>query len=59
MAITDEKTGANLPSGYKWKYVGEMQIDAADGPRIGADSAHIVEGVKRDGNFIWPAKKSK
>lgn len=57
VAVTKDKTGSNLPSG-KWKFESEMEINAGDGPRIGASSAQILAGIERDGYFIWPVKKS-
>ena len=59
VVITDDKTGAKLPPGRKWKFMGETRMDAGDGPKIGANSSEIVDGVKRDGYFVWPVKKQK
>jgi hypothetical protein len=53
-ALTRDPTGANLP-GENWVYEGATNVDASDGPRIGASLADIVKGVERDGYFIWPA----
>lgn len=59
VAVTSDKTGAKLPPRHKWQYIGEVNISADDGPRIGADSADIVGGVERDGYFILPAPKKQ
>ena len=37
--------------------MGTVNIDAADGPRIGASSAEIIETIESDGFYIWPAKE--
>jgi hypothetical protein len=56
VALTKDKTGSNLPSGAaNWKYVGTMDVDSTDGPRIGASSPDIISGIQKDGYFLWPA----
>ena len=59
MAITDDETGAKFPKRTgAWKYDRPMEINATDGPRIGADSSEIVASVERDGYFILPTSES-
>jgi len=58
MALTDDKTGAKLPKRQfgTWQFDKEMDINEQDGSRIGAGSDDIVQGVQRDGYFLWPQK---
>jgi hypothetical protein len=60
-AVTDDKTGAKLPKRDfgSWVYERDIDIEPSDPPRIGADSREIVEGVKKDGYFLWPQKPKK
>jgi hypothetical protein len=58
--LTADKSGANLPKdGRPWPWVLEKTLDigASDGPRIGASSGDILDGIAKDGYFIWPAGK--
>jgi hypothetical protein len=40
--------------GRGWKEFGPIEIEATDGPRIGADSAEIIAAVESDGYFMLP-----
>lgn len=59
VAVTSDKSGNNLPDdGRRWLPDGEMEIEAADGLRIGASSADIVNGVEKHGFYVWPVAKT-
>ena len=53
VALVADKTRLPATKGT-WNAAGSMDIDAKDGPRIGAGSADIIAGVERDGFFVWP-----
>ena len=56
-AITLDQLGNNLPNdGQPWIYEKQMNIVATDGPRIGASSKDIIDGIEADGVFVWPSK---
>ena len=55
VAVTDNQDGASLPPQFApWTHEKSIEIDADDGPRIGADSSEIVEDIQRNGFHIWP-----
>jgi hypothetical protein len=58
MAVTSNRTGAGLPKPRvgSWRFVEKIDIKPFDGPRTGASSREIVEGVAKDGYFVWPVK---
>lgn len=53
-ALAPEQNPDGLPAGA-WLASGEINIDREDGPRIGANSADIIDTIERDGIYIWPA----
>jgi hypothetical protein len=57
-AVRSNRKGAGLPKPRVggWRFVERIDINRSDGPRIGASSREIVEGVEKDGYFIWPIK---
>ncbi len=55
IAVTNKQDGDGLPPEFApWTYKKSLEIDADDGPRIGADSSEIIEDIERDGFPIWP-----
>jgi hypothetical protein len=53
--ISRDASGSNLPVvGGPWIYEKQMNIEANDGPRIGASSKEIIEGIDANGIFFWP-----
>ena len=57
IAVTNKQDGDGLPPEFApWTYKKSLEIDADDGPRIGADSSEIIEDIERDGFTIWPRK---
>lgn len=38
----------------RWQYAGDTDVQPGGGPRIGAGSDTILEGVERDGFFALP-----
>jgi hypothetical protein len=58
-ALTPDAKGANLPSALgPWSKHKEVNVNRGEGPRIGADSDEILEGINRDGFFIGGVKVS-
>jgi hypothetical protein len=59
VVLTQDKTGSNLPEDDRpWKPLGPRQVDASDGSLgIGADPAHIIAVVEKDGFFVFPTSK--
>ena len=57
-ALSKDQTGANLPARTLggWLPQGTLDIQATDGPRIGADSAEIIAAIERDGYYVSSAK---
>lgn len=56
-ALTQDPTGANLPAdGQPWQKIGETNVERGQGPRIGASSDDIIDGIEKDGVVIWPFK---
>jgi hypothetical protein len=54
-ALTTDRTGTSLPAdGQPWIYEKDIDINPTDGPRIGASSTEIIQGVLKDGYFLWP-----
>ena len=53
--ISQDKSGGNLPDvGQPWIYAKSLNIEATDGPRIGASSEEIIKGIEANGIFYWP-----
>lgn len=59
VVLTQDKTGSNLPEdGRPWKPLGSRRVDTSDGSlRIGADPAHIIAVVEKEGFFVFPTSK--
>jgi hypothetical protein len=58
-ALTADKAGSNLPQdGGPWMFEKTINIEAADGPRIGASSADIISSIEKKGYFLWPVDSS-
>jgi hypothetical protein len=59
VVLTQDKTGSNLPEdGRPWKPLGPRRVDFSDGsPGIGADPAHIIAMVEKDGFFVFPTSR--
>ena len=55
VVLTQDKTGSNLPEdGRPWKPLGARRVDVSDGSlRIGADPAHIIAVVEREGSLSF------
>ncbi|MBP8230970.1 MAG: hypothetical protein KAY22_01560 [Rhizorhabdus sp.] len=45
----------DLPAGA-WRAAGTIEINRGDGPRIGAGSDEIMDGIDREGVFVWPVQ---
>lgn len=58
VALSNDKSGRNLPAGIAWQADGEVKIGPGDGPRVGASSTDILRGVETDGYFIWPGQST-
>jgi hypothetical protein len=59
--LTLDKSGGVLPEdGRPWPWLLEksIEIKEADGPRIGASSKEILDGIAKDGYFLWPAAET-
>jgi hypothetical protein len=56
-AVTDDKSGAKLPTEFG-PWVLEKEIDLQPGEhRIGASANDIMAAVKKDGYYMWPQPK--
>ncbi len=59
VALTPDKTGANLPSdGAPWRLVGSIDVKPGDPPRI-ALPEEILEAIQESGYLIWPFRKKE
>lgn len=54
-AVTDDKVGKKLPKRPFGSWVYEKQINISAGQHlIGASADAVIEGVKKDGYYLWP-----
>ena len=52
IAISSDKTGANLPKTSSWKADGQTEVAPGGRLRLGSTPEQIAEAIERDGYFL-------
>lgn len=59
VAVSNDQAGASLPASKKpWVHNGSINVKSSDQPRVGASPKDILDGIRNDGYFVWPAKRT-
>jgi hypothetical protein len=51
-AISNIKSGVNIPNIETYVYFGTIHVDKDDGPRFGANSADIIAAINEQGYYL-------